>query len=276
MKRGEAPTTGFLHPGAMGVTVAAACTGFRCWVSEFRSDETRTRAATAGLTDVGSLDELVSRCDTIVSVCPPDQALTVAGSVADAGFDGVYVDANAISPMTAATIGERFDRFVDGGIIGPPATEPGTTRLYLSGDEAATVAERWAGSVLDVRPIAGGVGAASALKMLFAGWTKGTTALLLAINGAAEHHGVAEALHDEWKISLPDLPGRSAGSAGRTALKAWRFDGEMREIAATLAAAGLPAEFHEAAADVYARLAGFKGADPAPDLDDVIARLLDR
>lgn len=266
--------TGFLHPGAMGSTVAATCGGETWWVSEGRSAATRERAEAAGLADAGSLAGLVERCDTIVSVCPPDQALAVARSVAEAGFDGCYVDANAVSPATAGEIGELFERFVDGGIVGPPAERPGTTRLYLSGAEAAGLAERWSGSVLDARPIDGGAGAASALKMLYAGWTKGTTALLLALAAAARHHGVADALHDEWAISIPDLPARAAGSAGRTAGKAWRFDGEMHEIAATLDMAGLPSEFHRGAAEVYRRMAGFKDAEPPPDLDGVIAALL--
>lgn len=267
--------TGFLHPGAMGSTIAAACSGDTWWVSTDRSVASRERADAAGLRDAGSLAELVERCDTIVSVCPPAEALSVAHSVAALDFDGIFVDANAVSPMTAREIGELFERFVDGGIIGPPATQPGTTRLYLSGDEASSVAERWAGSVLDAHVVDGGVGAASALKMLFAGWTKGTTALLLALNAAAHHHGVTDALNDEWSTSLPDLPSRSARSAERTSLKAWRFEGEMREIAATLEAAGLPGEFHRAAADVYAKMAAFKDADPAPDLDAVVSSLLD-
>ncbi len=268
-------TTGFLHPGAMGSTIGAACSGETYWVSAGRSTASHTRAAAAELRDAGSLPELVATCDTIVSVCPPDRAMAVAHAVATAGFDGTYVDANAVSPMTTREIGALFDRYVDGGIIGPPADRAGTTRMYLSGDEARAVATRWDGSLLDVRPIEGGVGAASAVKMLFAGWTKGTGALLLALNAAADAYGVSDALNAEWAISIPDLPDRSQRTASGTGPKAWRFEGEMHEIAATLAASDLPAGFHLSAAEIYRRIAVFKDAEPPPGLDAVIAALLD-
>lgn len=266
-------TTGFLHPGAMGSTIGANCAGDTFWVSAGRSSASRARAEHARLAEIATLDDFVTVCDTIVSICPPDRAMAVAHSVATAGFDGVYVDANAISPATTREIGALFGRYVDGGIIGPPATRAGTTRMYLSGAEAASVAERWVGSALDVRPIEGGPGAASAVKMLFAGWTKGTSALLLALNAAADAYGVTDTLHDEWATSIPDLPERSRRTASGTSLKAWRFEGEMLEIAATLAAADLPVGFHEAAADVYRRMADFKDADPPPDLAAVVAAL---
>ncbi|MEO6652590.1 MAG: DUF1932 domain-containing protein [Ilumatobacteraceae bacterium] len=268
-------TTGFLHPGAMGATIAAACAGETLWSSEGRSAATRRRAEQAGLVDVVSLSGLVSRCDTIVSVCPPADALSVAESVAALGFAETYVDANAVSPMTTDRIAERFEHFVDGGIVGPPAQQRGTTRMYLSGDDAPAVATRWDGSVLDVRPIDGGVGAASAVKMLYASWGKHNAALMLAINAVAESFGVAETLRSEWAISRPDFVAESEAAADRTSVKAWRFEGEMLEIAATFAAAGQPAAFHEAAARVFGRLSGFKDADTPPDLATVVAALLD-
>ncbi len=267
--------TGILHPGQMGATIAATCSGTTLWASAGRTAATRRRAEDAGLTDAETVAGLVERADTIVSVCPPARAVAVAQQVADAGFAGVYVDANAVSPTTAAVIAELFEHYVDGGIIGPPAHLDGTTRMYLSGHDAAAVAERWAGSVLDVRVVDGGVGAASALKMCFAGWTKGSTALLLAINAAAQHYEVHEALFDEWAISIPDQAARSDGAARAASPKAWRFEGEMREIAATFVDAGLPAGFHQAAAEIFGRMTGFRAADAPPDLDTVIAALLD-
>ncbi|MEO7371606.1 MAG: hypothetical protein ABIZ69_12120, partial [Ilumatobacteraceae bacterium] len=173
--------TGFLHPGAMGASLAAACRGDRLWCSDGRSDATRRRASAAGLQDVGSLESLVARADVIVSVCPPASAIDVAGDVAVAGFTGVYVDVNAVSPATARSIGANFDRYVDGGVVGPPVKAAGSTRLYLAGQEAADVAELWGASALETRVVDGGAGAASAVKMCFAAWTKGTAALLLAI-----------------------------------------------------------------------------------------------
>ena len=252
------PVTAVLHPGAMGATVAAACGGLVLWASRSRSAATRARAAEAGLTEAADLGEIAERADTVISVCPPHAAEAVAEEVAAAGFDGRYVDANAVSPATARRMAARFERFVDGGIIGPPAVAAGTTRLYLSGPGAAEVAALFKGSVLDARPVPGGPGTASALKMAYAAWTKGTSALLLAVAALARANGVDGPLAEEWEMSQPGLVDRLADAADSMAPKAWRWSGEMAEIADTFAAAGLPDGFHRAAAAVYRRLEGFK------------------
>src|SRR4051794_1318828 len=242
-------TVGIVHPGAMGARVGAALVenGHTVlWASDGRSRETARRAREAGLTDAGSLTEL-TRAEFVLSICPPDAALDVARSLA--GYGGVYVDANAIAPQTAAAIADGLD-FVDGGIIGPPPERPGTTRLYLSGAAAGAVARLFAGSVLDARVIEG---SASALKMVYAAWTKGSAALLLAIEAAARDLGVAAHLHAEWALSQPQLEARLASAERAAAEKGWRWAGEMREIAATFGAAGQPEGFHRAAAEVYER-----------------------
>ena len=203
----------------------------------------------------------------------PTRRSTVADSVAALEFGGVYVDANAVSPDTSRAIADRFDRFVDGGIVGPPAHRPGTTRLYLSGEEAPAVAELWRESALDARAIAGGAGAASALKMAYATWTKVSGALLLDVRALARAEGVEAALLDEWAISQPGTADRSEATARGVAPKAWRFAGEMDEIAATFAAADLPDGFAVAAGELYRRLATFKDRSDA-DLDDVLDALL--
>ena len=266
-------TVGVLHPGAMGVTIAETCAAGGAadvlWCPAGRSPESIDRAASAGLTGVETLAELVERSDVVVSVCPPGAALDVAAEVATIGFDGVYVDANAIAPDTARAVGERFDRFVDGGIIGPPAVRAGATRLYLSGEEAESVSRLWDGSLLDVRPIDGGPGAASALKIAYATWTKVSSAMLLAVRALARDEGVEEALLDEWAISQPGTAARSEATARMTAFKAWRFDGEMAEIAVTFAANGLPPGFGEAGRDIFGRMADLKGVDDAT-LDEVL------
>jgi 3-hydroxyisobutyrate dehydrogenase-like beta-hydroxyacid dehydrogenase len=266
--------TGFLHPGEMGATIAAACGGEAWWVSEGRSVATRDRAGAAGLSDAGTLGALVEKADIIVAVCPPESAEATAAAVADTGFDGIYVDANAISPDTTRRIGARFERFVDGGIVGPPAKSTGTTRLYLAGSEADLVAGRFAGSVLDARVVAAEPGAASAIKIAYAAWTKGTTALLYAVRALAEAEGVAEPLLAEWDLSQPELRERSTRSPRTIAPKAWRWVAEMEEIAATFASAGLPSGFHDASARIYESLASYKDRDET-SIDDVIASLLD-
>jgi 3-hydroxyisobutyrate dehydrogenase-like beta-hydroxyacid dehydrogenase len=219
------------------------------WASAGRSAETRERAELAGLEDVGSVEDVVRRSQVILSICPPHAALEVARSVA--GFDGIYVDANAVSPATAREIGGRF---VDGGIIGPPPLESGTTRLYLAGKEADAVAGLFQRTALEAVVISDEPGAASALKMAYAAWTKGTAAMLIAIRALARAENVEELLLEEWRLSLPGLIERS-GSAARSAdRKGWRWVAEMEEIAATFAAAGLPDGFHRAAADVFRRV----------------------
>ena len=266
---GEA-SVGLLHPGQMGASVGRALVAGGSqvlWSSRGRSAESRERATDAGLEDAGDLAALAGRVARVVTVCPPAAAGEVARRVLEAGFRGIYVDANAVAPETAARLAREVEaegcEFVDGGIIGPPAHRPGSTRLYLSGARASEIAEAFAGTNLDARVIDGGAGAASALKMAYAAWTKGSAALLLAARTLAHGAGVESSLLEEWRLSQPHLEAQSEGTARGVSPKAWRFAGEMEEIAATFAAAGLPAGFHLAAAEVYERLAGFRTGEPA-------------
>src|SRR4051794_18789387 len=132
-------TVGLLHPGEMGSAVGATLAAHGetvLWASAGRSPATVKRAQDAGLEDAGSVEELCRRSDVIISVCPPHAAVEVAESAN--GFRGIYVDANPVSPATAQSIERLVGRCVDGGIIGPPPVERGTTRLYLSGREAGS------------------------------------------------------------------------------------------------------------------------------------------
>ena len=273
---------GLLHPGAMGASVGAALAGrghHVLWASDGRSAATRERAAAAGLEDAGTIERLGGSCGTLISVCPPDAAPALAEQVARTGFAGVYVDANAVSPARGRGIGEAVlaggaRAFVDGGIIGPPAWKPGITRLYLSGDGAEGVAALFGGSPLEAIALGADPGAASALKMAYAAYTKGTSALLAGILALAEREGVAEALRDEWAISQAELAASGEGRALRSAAKAWRFAGEMEEIADTFAGAGLPDGFHRAAAEIFRRWSEFKDVPEPPALDEALAALL--
>jgi 3-hydroxyisobutyrate dehydrogenase-like beta-hydroxyacid dehydrogenase len=247
-------TVGLLHPGEMGATIGAALRARGetvVWASAGRSAATVERAERAGLADLGDFRELSRRCDVLISVCPPHAAVDVARSLVD--FRGTYVDANAVSSETARAIGGLVERFVDGGIVGPPPLEPNTTRLYLSGVGAQEVAELFSGTTVDARVVSDEPGAASALKMSYAGWTKGSAALLLAARALAQAEGVEEALLAEWRMSLPELEGRSVAAARSAVRKGWRWVGEMDEIASSYAAAGLPDGFHRAAAEIYRR-----------------------
>jgi 3-hydroxyisobutyrate dehydrogenase-like beta-hydroxyacid dehydrogenase len=271
-----AVTIGILHPGEMGsgVGASARAAGARVlWVSEGRGAATRKRAEADGLEDVGTLARLVREAQMILSVCPPASAVDVAKDVAAHRFTGVYVDGNAIAPATTRKVGEIVAAggatFIDGGIIGPPPRKPGVTRLYLSGAGAPDIAAMLNGGMMEAIALGGPIGAASAIKMAYAGWNKTQQALLMAVRAYAMHEGVEEALLREWAISQPDLPKRSENAVAGTARKAWRFVGEMEELAAAFAAAGVPGEFHEAGAEVYRRLAGWKDAPTPPSVAEV-------
>ena len=264
----------------MGVTVGATLVAGGAdvtWASAGRSDATLRRAEAAGLRDVGSLDALVVGADTIVSVCPPDAASLVLEAVLGLGFQGSYLDANAIAPERACSMAERAEaagaRFVDGGIVGPPATTHGTTWLHLSGPEARPLLAHFDAGPLAANVVSDRVGDASALKMCYASFTKGSTALLAAQLATARVFGVQTALEAQWERDEPGSAERARERVRRVTAKAWRFEGEMHEIAATFAAAGLPEGFHEAAAGVYARLARFKGDTERPALEAVLDAL---
>jgi 3-hydroxyisobutyrate dehydrogenase-like beta-hydroxyacid dehydrogenase len=245
---------GVLHPGAMGAALGAVLVGNGhevLWVSAGRSDATRARAEVEGLVDVDSLDALAARSEVIISICPPEHAEDVAAGVRAAGFAGLFVDANAVSPETV----RRIAPTVDGGVIGGPPRVAGTTRLYLSGPGAADVAALFQGSVIDAPVLDDQIGTASALKMTYAAYTKGLSALLIALRETARANGVDEYLLDEWAISQPELTAVSELAAASSGPKAWRWIAEMEEIASTFAAAGQPDGFHRAAAEVYRRVA---------------------
>lgn len=271
---------GILHPGQMGISVAASAKNSGnsvYWVGTGRSEQSHARAAEHGLIDAGSLAGLCDRVSILISVCPPHAAEDVARDVMATGYRGLYLDANAIAPQRAKAIGELVEAggatFVDGGIVGGPAWKPGTTWLYLAGAEAERAAACFAAGPLETEILGPEAGQASALKMCYAAYTKGTTALLTAILGTADSLGVRQALVNEWQRDGSDFAASTEQRVRQVTAKAWRFAGEMEEIAATFESAGLPGGFHQAAHDVYTRLAGFKDAPETPSLDAVLAAL---
>jgi 3-hydroxyisobutyrate dehydrogenase-like beta-hydroxyacid dehydrogenase len=244
-----------LHPGAMGVAVGACLVG--CghevgWLRTGRSAATLQRAEQAGLIAFDGLAELLAHSDVAFSICPPHAALEVAGQLA--GFRGIVVDANAVSPETSALVGRIVTAggacYIDGGIIGPPPTLAGTTRLYLAGDDTS-VASLFSGSALDVIGLSGGAPAASALKMTYAAWTKTTAALLVSIRRTAAALGVEDDLAKEWAISQPDLPEAWLRARQQSDEKGWRWSYELAEVGRTFAAVGEPEGFGAAASQVF-------------------------
>jgi 3-hydroxyisobutyrate dehydrogenase-like beta-hydroxyacid dehydrogenase len=272
---------GILYPGEMGISIAAAAinTGHQVyWSSEGRSDKTQERAEKYGLIEINSLSPFCRTCEVIISICPPAAAEEVARSVSEAGFRGLYVDANAISPQRAMKIGEMLEAtgidIVDGGVIGGPAWRPKETWLYLSGKRADEIAACFSNGPLETNIIGTEIGRASALKMCYAAYTKGTAALLAAVLATAEALAVREELYQQWDRDEQDFSEQVNRRVTRVTAKAWRFEGEMKEIASTFGEAGLPEGFHLAAAEIYHRIAKFKNTGEIPPLDEVLSALL--
>ena len=271
-----------LHPGEMGASVAAAAisSGHRVlWVSEGRSEATEQRALFLELEDVRTLSA-INESDIVFSICPPNAAIQMAKDVAETKFKGLYVDANAGSPEKKLLINELLKSqnidFVDGGIIGPPANSEGSTRLYVSGERCREIETIFTDGFLGVRSLEGGIGKAAALKIAYAAWTKGSSALILAVRAMARNANVEKDLLYEWGLSQPNAEAMTSLSATLNSPKAWRFVSEMDEISKTFAANGVPNNFWDAAAEVYDRLKDFKNLPhDQVNVDSVIQKLIE-
>jgi len=262
-------TVGIVSPGAMGSAVGGALIrgGARVVATTAgRSERTRRLAEEAGLELLADVGAVVEAAAVVLSIVPPDRAESVADELAGARL---LADLNAVSPATA----RRISTQVDGSISGPPPVRAGTTTIYLSGLRAPEVAALPFDGV-EVVVVGAEVGAASAVKMSTASVYKGSTAVLAQSLRAADHYGVLEHV-------LSDL-GEDAAGAGRriarAAAKADRYVGEMHEIAAAQAAAGLEPDLFDAMARVYAGIASTPLGRAAPedavaDLDDALGKL---
>ena len=243
----------------MGALVGAAADAEVLWPGEGRSDATAERAEKAGFRDVGSLDKLVAASDVVLSVCPPAIGEDVATQVADAGFTGLYVEGNAITPARVERIAALLPRCVDGSVIARSGVN-----LYLSGDsdDVMEVAALFEDTDVTAIPLDGGIGAASALKMAFGGWNKIGVALAAQAYAIARAYGVDDALAEEGV----DSSGIVRGSG-----KAWRWAPEMEEVADTAASLGLPDGMGRAAADLFRRWEPHR--DQPADLEQLLQDL---
>ena len=271
-------TVGILSPGDMGHTVGERLRvhGLRVIAHlADRSERTRQLAAKAGIEEAASYEALVQEADVVLCILVPAQADAAAQKVAAAlrrtGADLLYADCNAIAPQTTRAIGEVITnvggRFVDASIIGPPPRKEGATRFYASGVHASELA-RLNSYGLDVPVISDRIGDASAIKMCYAGLTKGFTALCMELVVAAEALGVREALFEEYRMSQEAMLKRMEGGLPGMPSKSRRWVGEMEEIAATMAGVGLTPKFHEGAADIYRFVGGTALADRTPEEPD--------
>ena len=269
---------GILHPGAMGTSIAASIQNSGhdvYWLSEGRSQASHEHAAKQHLIDAGSLEVMCSSCQFVISICPPEAAEQVAQQVMAHEYHGTYVDANAISPQRVIKMAEAFSQrninFIDGGVVGPPAWKDGTTWLHLSGENVKELLELFKSGPINTNILGTEYGMASALKMCFAAYTKGKTAMLLSILALADNHGVKAELETQWDALWPDFTQKTQSEINNALPKAWRFSGEMAEIASTFAAADLPNGFHKSAEDIFQALREYKDIKTNPDINEVIS-----
>jgi 3-hydroxyisobutyrate dehydrogenase-like beta-hydroxyacid dehydrogenase len=234
---------GLLFPGEMGAAVGNAARAEVIWASEGRSEATRRRAV--AFRDAGSVEELVRESDIVLSICPPAIAEEVARQVFDLGFDGLYVEANAISPERMRRIAALDARVVDGSIIAARGIN-----LYLAGEGAEHVAELFDSGEVEAIALDAPVGAASALKMAFGGWNKIGIALTSQAHAIAQAYGVTEQLETE---------GVPADRLQWVADRAWRWAPEMEEIADLCRELGLSEGIPRGAADFYRELSEERG-----------------
>jgi 3-hydroxyisobutyrate dehydrogenase-like beta-hydroxyacid dehydrogenase len=272
-------TVGILHPGSMGAAVAgcaAANAEAVLWCPAGRSAATAARAELHGLEPVAELHELLARADVLISLCPPAAAEDVADGVGELGFDGVYVEANAISPERVKQIAAALpdaEAVVDAAVIGSPPVGGKMPTLYLAGPATATEAVEALFASTDVvtRVLGAEIGQASALKLAYTAFQKTSRALASVALALAHHHDVDQ--------ELLEVAARREGSylaetsyIPKTAARAWRWGPELEEAADTLAAAGLPDEMLRAAAKTLALWASSKD-DGELTLAEALARL---
>ncbi len=271
-------TIGLLSPGDMGHSIGGVLKAnglqvLTCLTG--RSERTRALAEKSGFEDTANLDDLVIRSDIVLCVLVPSEASRVAESVAAAvratNADILYVDCNAISPRTVQGIGEIMllsgARFADLGIIGPPPRKPGT-RFYTSGPDAAELAVL-NDFGMDVRVISDVIGQASGLKMCYGALTKGLQALGTELLVAARLLGLEETLRAEQEESIPDVLGWLKNGLSSMPPRAYRWVGEMEEIASCFNDLGLTPNIFMGAADIYRFVAETAVGKESPESRDM-------
>ncbi|MEX0761854.1 MAG: DUF1932 domain-containing protein [Dehalococcoidia bacterium] len=277
-------TVGIMSPGDMGAAVGRALRDNGLDVVtclEGRSERTRSLAVDAGIRDVPDMESLVNEADLVLSILVPSEALPLAERVAAAlkstGADTAFADCNAVSPDTAIAIGDVISdaggRYIDAGIIGSPPGRGAPPRFYASGQHEDVLAEL-NGKGIDVRVMGGAPGRASGIKMCYAALTKGTNALYAATLTAAESLGLSDELFAERESSQQAMLKSMQGVVSLPG-KAFRWVGEMEEIAATFESAGVTPKIHLGAADTFRMVAESPLGDERPETVDKSRTLRD-
>jgi len=264
------PSIAIVAAGAMGAGVASCLTAKGATVLtslDGRSEGSRQRAAAAGMRHAD--DAALAETDFLLSIVPPAEAVALAQRLAPAlaasSHRTVYVDCNAVSPPTAQAVADIIAAtecgFIDAGIIGPPPNPGSTaTKFYASGEGAGTFAALNEFGLI-ARVLDGPLTAASALKMSYAGITKGLTAIGAAMLLAATRGGSAAALRAELADSQPELLLFFQRMVPPMYGKAYRWGPELDEIAAFVDTGRPEAAMFSAAARFYEAIA----ADVAGD-----------
>ena len=270
-------TIAILSPGSMGSAVGQALreSGYDVVTNlDGRSERTRVLAEEAGFRAVSGIDSIVEEADLVMSILVPSEAISVAREAAAAmkrtGASPAYADCNAVSPDTARELGGIIEaaggRFIDAGIIGGPPGSGSPPRFYASGPHEAVIGEL-DGKGIIVPLLGGDVGRASAIKMCYASLTKGVSALQTAALVAAHRLGLSSELEEEMSSSQANVLAQMQSVIGLPG-KAFRWVGEMEEIAATFESVGVTGNFHHGAAEIFRMVADSPLGDERPETID--------
>ena len=283
-------TVGIMSPGDMGSGVGGILvrSGLRVITSlKGRSEASSTRAAEQGIVDVGSLDDVVASSDLMLSILVPSEALAFAASAAESivrtNSHVAFADCNAVSPATGVKIGKIITAaggmFIDAGIIGGSPRTGAIPRFYASGEHAGILAEL-DGKGISVPVMRGAVGRASGLKMLYAALTKGTAALHASTLMAAKSLGLFDDLIHELEQSQSGTL-TAMGRVNSISAQAFRWIGEMEEIASTFEDAGVTPNIHSGAAETFQKISDSSigrervgTVDQDRTLEDTVAAML--
>ena len=270
-------TVAILSPGSMGSAVGQVLreSGYDVVTNlDGRSERTRVLAEEAGFRAVSGIDSIVEEADLVMSILVPSEAISVAREAAAAmkrtGASPAYADCNAVSPDTARELGGIIEaaggRFIDAGIIGGPPGSGSPPRFYASGPHEAVIGEL-DGKGIIVPLLGGDVGRASAIKMCYASLTKGVSALQTAALVAAHRLGLSSELEEEMSSSQANVLAQMQSVIGLPG-KAFRWVGEMEEIAATFESVGVTGNFHHGAAEIFRMVADSPLGDERPETID--------
>ena len=283
-------TVGVMSPGDMGSGVGGILvrSGLRVITSlKGRSEASSTRAAEQGIVDVGSLDDVVASSDLMLSILVPSEALAFAASAAESivrtNSHVAFADCNAVSPATGVKIGKIITAaggmFIDAGIIGGSPRTGAIPRFYASDEHAGILAEL-DGKGISVPVMRGAVGRASGLKMLYAALTKGTAALHASTLMAAKSLGLFDDLIHELEQSQSGTL-TAMGRVNSISAQAFRWIGEMEEIASTFEDAGVTPNIHAGAAETFQKISDSSigrervgTVDQDRTLEDTVAAML--